>query len=206
MNCEFLSDCIFVYTDTDISFGQDALRLARFARPSSDDIVCELGTGCGVIPLLWAAENCLPAHVVAVEREPSAAALATRSLSENGLLDRIDIVCADWNDLPATFNGQFSVVVSNPPFFKQGEGKRSPHPLRAAARTEENDNALPKLMKTAARLLSPNGRFCFCMRSARRNDVLSALFDAKLAVVEEQTLDTNGKKELTLFCTKRRNG
>ena len=33
-------------------FGSDAVLLADFARPKRRDIVCDLGTGCGILPLL----------------------------------------------------------------------------------------------------------------------------------------------------------
>ncbi|MEI3015460.1 MAG: hypothetical protein V8T36_12655 [Ruthenibacterium lactatiformans] len=34
-------------------FGQDALLLAHFCRVRRAEAVCDLGTGCGVIPLRW---------------------------------------------------------------------------------------------------------------------------------------------------------
>ena len=33
-------------------FSTDAVLLADFASPKKDDIACDLGTGCGIIPLL----------------------------------------------------------------------------------------------------------------------------------------------------------
>ncbi len=206
MKREWLSDRVSVLTDGAVTFGQDALALARFCAPDFADVACDLGTGSGVIPLLWAAENRLPRTVLAVEREAEPAALAARSVSENGLSDRITVTCADWNALPEPLSGTFSLVSCNPPYFKRGSGKRSANPLRAAARTEESDDALPRLCETAARLLAPAGRFCFCMRPAREGDVTAALDRARFECVTKTPLvNEKGEAWLFLYCAKRRN-
>ena len=36
-------------------FGTDAVLLAHFSRPKPGEVWADLGTGCGVIPLLWRA-------------------------------------------------------------------------------------------------------------------------------------------------------
>lgn len=205
MKQEFLSDTVFVCTDGAVSFGQDALALARFCGATPADKAADLGTGCGIIPLLWAAENSLPKTVLAVERFSPAAALAAETVEKNGLTDRISVCEGDWNDLSPAYNGQFSLISCNPPYYKRESGKISPEPARAAARTEENDEALPRLMKTAARLLSPDGRFCFCMRPERQNDVDTALKAADLKLVYSAPLENEAGAWLTLFCAKRRN-
>lgn len=205
MKQEFLSDRVFVYTNGAVTFGQDALALARFCNPAPADAAADLGTGSGVIPLLWAAENRLPARVVAVERFAPAAALAAKTVADNELSDRITVRESDWNDLPATLNGQFTLVCCNPPYFTHGGGKISDDPARAAARTEENDEALPRLMKTAARLLAKDGRFCFCMRPERRSDVETALEAADLELEKSAPLENNNGAWLMLYSAKRRN-
>ena len=35
------------------TFGTDAILLANFAAPKRKDTLCDMGTGCGIIPLLW---------------------------------------------------------------------------------------------------------------------------------------------------------
>lgn len=206
MKQEFLSDTVFVFTDGAVTFGQDALALARFCEATVADVAADLGTGSGVIPLCWAAEHRLPQTVLAVERYAPAAALAKKSVAENGLADRVTVREGDWNALPASFNGRFSLVCCNPPYFRRNSGKISPDPARAAARTEENDEALPRLFATAARLLAPDGRFCFCMRPERGDDVAAALAEACLEISHVTSLtNERGDAWLTLSCAKRRN-
>ena len=205
MKQEFLSDTVFVYTDGAVTFGQDALALARFCEATPADTAADLGTGCGVIPLLWAAEHRLPTTVLAVERFAPAAALAAQSVAENGLADCITVVECDWNHLPHRLDGQCSLVSCNPPYFQRGRGKISQNAARAAARTEENDDALPRLFEAAARLLAPNGRFCFCMRPERQDDVTAALNAAHLELTKTAPLENENGAWLYLYSAKRRN-
>lgn len=37
----------------DHKFGTDAFLLSDFAAPRRKDLACDLGTGCGIIPMLW---------------------------------------------------------------------------------------------------------------------------------------------------------
>ena len=205
MKQEFLSDRVFVYTDGAVTFGQDALALARFCNAAPSDVAADLGTGSGVIPLLWAAENRLPKFVLAAERFAPATALAAKTVADNGLSDRITVREGDWNDLPDSLNGQFTLISCNPPYFKRENGKMSDNPARAAARTEENDEALPRLMKTAARLLASDGRFCFCMRPERERDVQAALEAADLELDNSAPLENEHGAWLILYSAKRRN-
>ena len=35
------------------TFGTDAILLASFASIKRKDVACDMGTGCGIIPLIW---------------------------------------------------------------------------------------------------------------------------------------------------------
>ena len=50
---EFLSPSRFVYQTKDHRFGEDALQLAAFAEAEACPLVCDLGTGNGILPLWW---------------------------------------------------------------------------------------------------------------------------------------------------------
>lgn len=66
-----------------------------------------------------------------MELSPDAAALASRSVTENGLAGRIRVHLADWTSLPPSFEaGGFDRVVCNPPYFAPASGG---HPFRPDA-------------------------------------------------------------------------
>lgn len=145
---EPLDGGVFVYVDDGRTFGADSLLLADFARPAGwgsareRERVCDLGTGCGIIPLSWYARPRSPdaPPVEAVELSPDAAALASRSVTENGLAGRIRVHLADWTSLPPSFEaGGFDRVVCNPPYFAPASGRTSVPAGRRLARHESGD-------------------------------------------------------------------
>lgn len=52
-NYERLSDNIKIAVSPDHTFGTDAVILSHFAKPKYKDKALDMGTGCGIIPLLW---------------------------------------------------------------------------------------------------------------------------------------------------------
>lgn len=212
---EPLDGGIFVYVDDGCTFGADALLLAEFARPAvwgtarDRERICELGTGCGVIPLSWSAR---PRHpdatpVEAVELDPAAAALASRSVDGNGLSSRIRIHRADWTKLPPSFEaGSFDRVVCNPPYFTSGSGRTCLLNGRRLARHEHGDGFIG-LTGCAARLLKNGGRFCFCHRPERLADILACLRQMHLEPKRLQWAHHRSDKPPFLFlCEARKNG
>ena len=67
-------------------FGTDAILLADFADIHKGDRVCDLGTGCGIIPLLWY-KGGKAKHISAVDIQPKACAQLEKSLEINGTIE-----------------------------------------------------------------------------------------------------------------------
>lgn len=188
-------------------FTEDALLLARFAAPSANDIVCDLGTGNGIIPVLWCRRNA-PAHITAVEREDEPFSLLCKTVEKHDLSAVITPLHADWNDdasMPAAHS--MSLVTCNPPYFPFGASRPSPDPVRDAARREDTPDLLDKLCGCATRLMTDNGRFCLCHRPERLPDVLAALSRAGLFAVKLQFVQKqDGVSPWLFLCEARRQG
>ena len=72
----------------------DPLLLCDFAGAGSEGRIIDLGTGCGIIPLILARK--IPgASLVGVEFQEEMAGLAGRNVALNGFQERIEIVCDD---------------------------------------------------------------------------------------------------------------
>ena len=97
-----------VAVDDFCGFGADALFLARFASPRPGERVVDLGTGCGILPVLLLRDSAA-AHVTGVEIQPAAAALARRSVARSGLDGRAAVLCASWTDLDGLLPREGSV-------------------------------------------------------------------------------------------------
>ena len=168
---------------------EDALLLARFAGAMPADTACDLGTGNGVIPLCWCRRD-PPKAITAVEKNETLAALAKDAIEKNGLQERVTLIESDWTALPASLDHTFSLITCNPPYFPSGQGRPSADPVRDAMRREDTPDLLFGLFATAARLLTPDGRFCLCHRPERLQDVMAAASKAGLTSRRLQWVQT----------------
>ena len=159
------------FVDDDCTFGADAVLLAAFAAPYAGGRSCDLGTGCGIIPLLWELPN--GATVDAVDCSPNAVTLARTAVEQNGLCGRITVWQQDWSNLSLP-RGIYDCVVSNPPYFAKNSGKVSASPERRLAR-HENEHTLSDVVGAATALLKVGAHFLFCHRPERLCDVLVTL-------------------------------
>ena len=164
---------IRLYVSPDHRFGTDAILLADFAAPKKADAACDLGTGCGIIPLLWCRTDA-PSAVTAMDIQPEAVRLLTRSVALNGLEDRVRPVLADLRDKRPQENGSYSLVTMNPPYKTVTGGVPSPSEPRRIARHEVFCTVYDAA-ECAARLLKNGGRFCLCHRPERLCDALDAM-------------------------------
>ena len=177
---EPLGEGLHIWTSDAHRYGADALLLAAFAAPRPREReACDLGTGCGIIPLVWS-ERPQPVQITAVDISPEACGLLRRSVQDAGLEARIRVVCADLREPHAALgSGRFDLVSMNPPYFVAGHGAQSPDPARRAAR-HETSCTLRQAAQAAARLLRNGGRFCVCHRPERLCDLLCTLREAGL--------------------------
>lgn len=167
--CERLANGTPVYVEESCRFGQDALLLAHFARLRRGEAACDLGTGCGVIPLRWH-DRGHRGPCWAVELQPRALALLRRAVAETPAAGHIVPVCADLRTWRAPV--PLDVAACNPPYFTGG--LRSPDAARALARHEEACT-LADVCRAGARSLRDGGRLCLCQRPQRLTDLLCAL-------------------------------
>lgn len=152
-------------------FGTDALLLSRFAAPHRKDIVCDLCTGCGIIPFLLLKEFGVT-NITALDIDEDAIALLEQSVGENGLTNQIKPVLADLRDnkLPIEY---FDIVTVNPPYFKAGSGL--PATRRLSAARQEILCDLSEVIAASARLLRFGGEIFLCQRPERITDLCVAM-------------------------------
>jgi len=153
-------------------FSIDALLLAHFAEPHLTDRVIDLGTGCGVIPLILVFRRKAQA-VIGVEVQPSLAALARQNVSLNGFSSKIEIWERDFKNL-AEEEGSFNCVFCNPPYRRVGSGRINPQEEKALARHEINAT-LEDVLRAAHHLLKNKGRFYSIYPASRTADLFQGL-------------------------------
>lgn len=138
-------------------FSVDAPLLSGFVEVRPDDLIADLGAGCGVVGILLAHFHPFR-RLMAVEVQTALAALAQRNVQLNGFYSRIEVRHQDVKDFAAgEAAGGFDLVVSNPPFHPVGASRPSADRQRAVARQEILLDP-GGLFTAAARLLRPGGR------------------------------------------------
>ena len=147
-------------------FSVDAVLLHRFARIKRDEKVIDLGTGCGILPLLLS-QTTRARSFVGVEIQQGLEELARKNVVLNHLQSRVSILHQDFRELRQTFPaGVFDVVLSNPPYRKCRTGRVNPSDEKAVAR-HEIKGSLEEMISIASYLLPPRGR-CYLIYSAAR--------------------------------------
>lgn len=175
MNAEiFQLGSINMYVSDDHRFGTDAFLLAHYAGIHKNDVVCDLCTGCGIIPLIFC-KNVTPKKVYGVEIQKEAFELFKKTVSENGLSNAEPVQC-DLKDIPQSLITWESVdiVTANPPYMPGGSGYEKLSQAQAIARHELMCD-INDVCKAAARLLKYGGLLKMCNRPERLADVICAM-------------------------------
>ena len=171
---EKLTEKIFVCASSDHRFGTDAFLLADFCGYRRKDKVCDLGTGCGIIPLIM--QKSMPPEVIyAVDIQEGAVDQLRMGMEKSGIREGIVPICADlkelWENAPLE---QLDLVTCNPPYKAVNTGFESALTAQRIARHEIMCN-IGDVCAAAEKLLKFGGRLCVCNRPERLSDALYAM-------------------------------
>lgn len=163
----------FAYVSRHHTFGTDAVVLSHFANPKAKDRLVDLGTGCGIIPLLMLRDGKL-SDAVGVDISGEAIALAQKTIDELEIPNFKAINC-DLKELKGRVEfGCHTLVTCNPPYKAPNAGLKNPDRVEMVARHEVACR-LEDIVSVGARLLQTNGRFCLCHRPERLSELMSLM-------------------------------
>lgn len=164
---------------TGYRFSIDAVLLSQFVQIRKHEKIIDLGTGCGILPLLLS-QTAKTSSFVGVEIQKELAECAVKNVSLNRLQDRISILRCDFRRLKNFFpQASFHVVLSNPPYRKERTGRMNPAQEKAIAR-HEISGTINDLLSVASYLLPHKGRVYLIFPSSRTVDLLVTLRTWKL--------------------------
>lgn len=160
-------------------FGMDAVLLSGFAWVAEGERALDLGTGTGIIPILLEAKTA-GYHFTGLEIQEEMADMADRSVRMNHLEERVSIIKGDIREASRLFGkASFDVVTSNPPYMSDSHGLKNPGEAKAIARHEVLCT-LKDVVREAALVLKPGGRFYMVHRPHRLAEIISVLREHKL--------------------------
>lgn len=201
---EKLTDKIYVCASSEHRFGTDAFLLADFCGYRMKDKVCDLGTGCGIIPLIMQ-KNKPPQITYAVDIQESAVAQLRMGLEKSGI-SGIFPICADlkelWENAPL---GQLDLVTCNPPYKAANAGFESAIDAQRIARHEIMCN-INDVCAAGEKLLKFGGRLCICNRPERLSDVILAMKNNNIEPKRLRFVSKNPQEAPWLFLIEGKKG
>ena len=160
-------------------FGMDAVLLSSFAAVKPEELVLDMGTGTGIIPILLEAKTA-GRHFTGLEIQEESADMARRSVMLNNLQGKVDIVEGDIKEASHIFGKNvFNVVTVNPPYMNDLHGIKNPDMPKAIARHEVLCT-LEDVVREGAAVLKQNGRMYMVHRPHRLVEIIQAMTRYKL--------------------------
>ena len=132
--------------------GTDAILLGRWVEVKPTDVVLDIGTGCGLLPLMLAQKGI--SQVDAVDIDAASIEEAIINFEASQWHDQLKAYHADIVDFQS--EKKYDLIISNPPFFNRFSKCDSERKSRA----RHNDAGLSyaTLCREVCRLMKPEGR------------------------------------------------
>ena len=179
-------------------FSIDAIFLSEFVSIRPGDTIVDLGTGCGIIPLIILLKK-MAGYAYGLEIQPVLANQAVRNAALNGFEKKMGVILGDIRH-PPFLKASADVVVCNPPYRRRETGRINPDPQRAIARHEIRAS-LDDILDTAHSLLKPKGRLAMVYPASRLVDIIVRMrrFDLEPKRIQVIYPDIKSEAKLVLI-------
>jgi tRNA1(Val) A37 N6-methylase TrmN6 len=157
--------------------GTDAVLLAAATPPQTSGLILDVGAGVGAVGLA-AAMFAPGASVGLVEIDAATCALSLDNVDDNRLAGRVSVHEADVVDAASRRSAglvdeRAELVLTNPPFLKEGSARASPDEKRALAHIGKT--CLASWTRACLALLRPGGTFVMIHRADALAKCLSSV-------------------------------
>lgn len=178
--------------------GTDGILLGAWVSCEGAGKLLDIGTGSGLIALM-AAQRCAAGgdrrfHITAIDIDVEAAAQAADNFAASPWARQMAALPLSLdNFVEEGHDGEFDVIVSNPPYYIAGKSIIPAGEQRTAARRDA-DLTLDDILLAASRLLAPQGRLSLILPTARETDLEAAAADAGLHITRRCLVRTTERK------------
>lgn len=135
--------------------GTDAVLLGRWVDVNEDDVVLDIGTGCGILPLMLMQRGV--SCVDAVDLDAPSVAEASENFACSQWASSLHAIHADVKDYARVATLRYDLIVSNPPFFIHSY--KASAERKNQARHTDFSLSFSDLITSVVALLKPTGRF-----------------------------------------------
>ena len=141
-----------------MKIGTDAILLGRWVEVNSDDDVLDIGTGCGLLPLMLAQKGIKSADAVEIDHDSYEE--AAQNFSNSAWKSQLFAINDDIKHYAENCTKKYDLVVSNPPFFF---GDNIPEKEKKGLARHTNTLSYNDLLISVKKLLKPDGRFALVL-------------------------------------------
>lgn len=160
MDCRpffFKKFALFHHRST-MKIGTDAILLARWVVVSANDDVLDIGTGCGLIPLMLAQKGIKSADAVEIDKDSYEE--AAQNFGNSAWKSQLSAINEDVKVYAANCEKKYDLIVSNPPFYF---GDNIPEKAKKGLARHTNTLSYKDLLVAVKSLLKPDGRFALVL-------------------------------------------
>ena len=162
--------------------GTDAVLLGAWAEVKPTDWVLDIGTGCGILPLMLAQKGITKVH--AVDLDEASAMEAAENFQASQWSRQLFAFHADIRKF--TMQCTYDLVISNPPFFINSY--KSDTDRKNQARHTDTSLTFMELASAAKRLLKLDGRFVLVLPERESHDFIPIAEKYHLYVYKRQNI------------------
>lgn len=190
---------IYQYKDG-FCYGTDAVLLSAFVSVKKGEKGAEIGTGCGIIPILLNYHK-NPGKIYAFEIQPEYAELAEKNFRMCGYGDNTEVICDNITNNASYGIDGLDFVFTNPPYMKCDSGKLNEDEKKLISRHEVYCG-IEDICRAASRMLKNGGNFFAVFRPDRLADMIFALKSNRLEPKELMFVQSHRDKAPNLFLIK----
>lgn len=155
--------------------GTDNTILGAYVQAANAKHILDIGTGCGIIALMLAQKT--NANIDALEIDHESCIQASENFSLSPWNARLKVIENDFVSFAAKTDKTYDLIISNPPYFK--EGLRKIEKSKSRARHCDTLN-FQELCSGVSKLLHQTGRFTVIIPQSRAIDIIESANHSKL--------------------------
>jgi len=148
------SDCAFYVSPKVYEPAEDTFLLAENLVVNDDDVVLDVGCGCGILGVLAARKA---KKVVATDINPYAVSCTQMNARQNGVLAKMDIRQGNLFE-PIKKNEKFDVIIFNAPYLPTSEGEKRSWMDKAWAGGQAGRDVIEPFVSEVPKYLKKRGR------------------------------------------------
>lgn len=166
-----------------MKIGTDAILLSRWVEVNPDDDVLDIGTGCGLIPLMLSQKGIHHADAVEIDRDSYEEASLNFRNSAWG--EKLAVYHEDVKTFADKNIAKYDLIVSNPPFFF---GDNVPQKTKKGLARHTNTLSYKDLLVSVKKMLKPDGRFALVLPAIESVAFLKIASELGFSLQKEQKI------------------